>query len=141
MANRLLVGDYGDGYHGMKLSIPGVNVLTANDQQLIFDTKWIGAGSILYTGTSTMGSTVSFPTMSYVPMAAVMAYNGSNSIYPFYGMNNPEGQRWDLTYETRVSSHVPYYVTNNSITFIPQPSGWTAHYTYVRYSILRLPGS
>lgn len=141
MVNRLLVGDYGDGYHGMKLSIPGVNVQTANDQQLIFDTKWLGAGSILYTGVSTMGATVSFPALSYIPMAAVMAYSGSESLYPFYGTMNPDTYRWSNSYETRVSSNVPYYVTNSSITFISNPSGWTQHYTNVRYSILRLPGT
>ena len=39
MANRILLGDIGSSQFGLKVSKPSVNVLTATDKQLLFDSR------------------------------------------------------------------------------------------------------
>lgn len=141
MVNRLLVGDYGDGTFGIKLSLPGSDVTSADAQHLVFDSKWAGAASVHVTGVSTIGSTVTFPTMGYIPCAIVSAYSSSTTLCPFWTQNVPETTRWTTAYTTKVSDGVPYSINTSSITFLPTPSGFTATYSTVRYVILRVAGN
>ncbi len=140
MTHRLLIGNYGDGTYGMKLSMPGYSVLTAESDKMVFDSKWIGAGNIHQTGVSTIGSTVTFPNMSYIPMAIISPYSGSNAYNAYWTNNNPYSNRWSTSYETKVAEGAPYIITTNSIHFLSPPSGYTNQYTYLRYVIFKLPG-
>jgi hypothetical protein len=142
MVQRLLLGKYNDGTtYGARMSVPGANVLTATGENLIFDTQWIGAGTIHVTGVTTIGTTISFPTMNYIPMVFAVAYNGSSTIDPFWTNQYPDNYRWANNYTTRIASGVPFRVTTSQLQFFSTPSGFTQHYTNVRYYIFRVQGS
>ena len=142
MVQRLLIGKYADGVtYGMKLSVPAQDVLTTTGENLIFDTTWAGAGSIHQTGVTTVGTTITFPTMSYIPMVFAVAYSGSTTVDPFWTNQYPETYRWANNYTTKVASGVPYTVTTSSLTFLSIPTGFTAHYSTVRYYIFRIQGT
>lgn len=53
MANRVVLGNIGSGDYGLLISRPGVNALTANADQLIFDTRTAGFGQLIYKETVT----------------------------------------------------------------------------------------
>jgi hypothetical protein len=142
MAQRLVIGKYADGVtYGMKLSIPGTDVLSADPDDLIFDSTWAAAGSVHQTGVTTIGSTIAFPSLSYRPMLLAIAYSGSSTIDPFWTNQYPETYRWSTSYTTRIASGPIYIVTTSSLTFPSVPSGFTQHYTNVRYYIFRIPGT
>ena len=46
MANRVQLGDLGSGVYGLKVSKPSVNVLTATDKDLLFDSTKARTGQI-----------------------------------------------------------------------------------------------
>lgn len=138
MTQRLLVGRYPDGTDGMKLSVPGTSVLTADAQHLIFDSAWAGMASVHQSGTTTVGSTISFPALSYIPMVNASAYSGSTVLNPFWSANNPDTTRWSGSYDSRVSGGTPFVVTTSTLTFVSPPSGFTGTYTTVRYLIYRI---
>lgn len=59
MANRILLGDIGSSQFGLKVSKPSVNVLTATDKQLLFDSRknrtaqiYAGAAGLNFTNSS-----------------------------------------------------------------------------------------
>lgn len=124
----------------MKLSVPGVDVTQANPQQLVFDSKWAGTASIHQTGVASIGQTVFFTALSYIPAAIVSVFSGNQVVEAFWTQNNPETTRWAPEYETKVASGAPYIITSNYIQFTPPPSGFPQHYSTVRYAILRVPG-
>lgn len=96
MANRVLLGQDGSDYV-LKVSKEGVNVLTASDEDLIFDSTKpessfiIKSGTVsLTTGNAVKGQTpmgtsswVNFgQTLSYYPLVVINRQVGSNTIYP-----------------------------------------------------------
>ena len=143
MVNRLLLGKYNDGVtYGMKLSIPGHDVMTAVGDKLIFDTQWLGSGAVHQTGVTTMGNSVAFPSMGYIPMAYAVTYGGSGQVFDSYWTERyPESRRWATDYTTRVAAGALYTITTNTISFPTLPSGFTPNWVNVRYFIFRIQGS
>jgi len=95
MANRVLLGQDGSDYV-LKVSKSGVNVLTASDEDLIFDSTKPEGSMILTSGTTTLTWTsiptvspwINFPqTYSFEPIVLVSRDLGSNSV-----RNAPEGE-------------------------------------------------
>jgi|SRR6056300_1258313 hypothetical protein len=88
MANRVLLGEDGSDYV-LKVSKPGVNVLTADDEELIFDSTKPEGSMILASGSTSItfssipytSSWVNFPeTYSFEPVVLLSRDLGSNSI-------------------------------------------------------------
>lgn len=142
MVNRLLLGRYNNGTtYGMKLSIPGHDVLTAEGDKLIFDTQWLGAGTIHQTGVTTIGNVVNFPPLSYIPMVYSITYGGTGQTFDAYWTERyPESRRWATEYTTRYTAGLVYQVNAGSIYYPPLPSGFTTPATNVRYFVFRIPG-
>lgn len=56
MVNRVLIGDYGGGTYGIRLSKPGFDVTTALDpERLAFDSSWKDGAVIYRVGTAVTG--------------------------------------------------------------------------------------
>lgn len=88
MANRVLLGQDGSDYV-LKVSKSGVNVLTADDEDLIFDSTKPEGSMVLASGTTTVswtslpavGSWVNFPaTYGFEPLVLLSRDLGSNSV-------------------------------------------------------------
>ncbi len=145
MVGRLLLGKFNDGStYGARLSVPGVEVLTAAQASLIFSTEWAGSLAVHAAGITTIGSTVAFPSMGFIPL--VMALHVNTSVgacfgVPFWTQNNPDTRRVANNYETRTASGCMFTVTTSSVTFAAAKSGFTSHYSSVKYLIFRIPGT
>jgi hypothetical protein len=95
MANRVLLGQDGSDYV-LKVSKPGVNVLTADDDELIFDSTKPEGSMILASGSTSItfstlpyvGGWVNFPqTYSFEPVVLLSRDLGSNTV-----RNMPESE-------------------------------------------------
>lgn len=59
MANRLLIGNRGGGDYGLYVSNEGVNVLTASDDELMFNSDAVEGFNVLQTGTVSVSAPAS----------------------------------------------------------------------------------
>ena len=146
MTGRLILGKFGDGVtYGFRLSVPGVEVLTGGEEDMVLSSKWAGALSVHASGISSIGATVSFPTLSYIPLVmaiSVTPASGKATGIPYWTEKNPESAyRTLFDYETRVASGCLFRVNTSSITFVAAKSGFTPHYSQVKYFVYRIPGT
>lgn len=141
MAARTLYGRRQDGSYGLDISFPGYDVLTATDDQLAFSSRWGGAGSILQIGNVGRDITVSFPTLSYIPIVVAFPLlpNGAirNSQFLIYwpsGINGPSYSAMDPMMQ----------VTNSSFRIMPVHSNYQGFLTTIsnnyKYAVLRVKG-
>jgi hypothetical protein len=144
MANRVLLGSKG-GQQGLYISKPGVDVLTASPDQLLFDTRLGHYGSVIAFGTATAGSVINFPTMPYIPMAFVMLTNGTTLLgSKSYVRTKTAGELPAGTSGGSQSLRNPSYSITTSTLTINNPTWYNdvsaQNYT-VRYVVWRMPGS
>lgn len=81
MTNRFVVGALGGGAFGVRSSKPGFDVLTEalNSVNISFDSRLSDIGTVVASGLAVCGgSTVFFPTMSYVPVVQIFRWDGTN---------------------------------------------------------------
>lgn len=81
MANRVLIGDRGGGDYGLYVSNPSVNVLTATDDELMFNSDAVEGFNALQNGTVTCpdpGSSTGFNEGT----SGWISYNGLGITYP-----------------------------------------------------------
>ena len=76
MANRVLIGNRGGGDYGLYVSNDGVNVLTATDDQLMFNSDAVEGFNVLQTGTVSVGA----PGTSQGINEALSSYVSYNSL-------------------------------------------------------------
>jgi len=90
MTNRVIFGDF-NGEYVLRVSRPGYNVAAAlATKNLAFDSRWPDALTVHQTGSFSTDDTisVSFPSLGYVPVAFVMAWDRPRS--RFSGFNDGE---------------------------------------------------
>jgi len=147
MVNRVTT-KLNDGTHGLFISKPGIDVLTASQWEMVFDSRNNYAATVIQTGTASRGATVSFPTQSYTPQAIVSIVTAGNMNGLKYYNSAVEdiylyGEDTGYNFVRKRLIEPIYKITSNSIEFIDDyvanydPSGG---YT-VRYAILRIPGA
>ena len=140
MVDRLLMGTRNDGSVGLDLSVPGVDVHTATPTQMIFSSKWPYSSVVHQTGTMTRGSTITFPTLAYIPLAAVLIGDGGvinlidSTQINWYGSPFNINQDWSVQYINQPIWHV----TTSSLTVVSTYG--SATFTSARYVIFRIPG-
>jgi hypothetical protein len=137
MVNRVALGKLGDGVtYGLEISKPGVNVLTASQQDMVFSTTWSHAGSVILSGNIAGGggstTTVNFGvTLDYVPLALV---------YFTTGIVGRRARKYVLgspPFQVTMAEELPVYnIFTDKIEI--QPAGVSTD--NIRYLILRCPG-
>lgn len=156
MTNRVTT-KLNDGTHGLFISKPSVDVLTADPWNLIFDSRLSYFGSVYQQGTSSRGQTVTFPSLGYVPMVICFITTGSTvsqfieyrstaTLQVYYDSTSEGGvagqARPNSLYHEHYLVEPIYRVTQTSLEFVDDyttyydPSGGYS----VRYLILRVPG-
>lgn len=143
MANRVLIGTK-EGSHGLYVSKPGVDVITASPQDLAFDSRLGNYASVLVSGTTTPGQTIYFADAGYVPLAYAQILEGGQLIgYRHYSRYTPTGNSTGLI-STNNSVRVPSFtITSNSITFRGinfTPTNGLPTNPSIRYVVWRCPG-
>lgn len=124
MTNRVLIGALGGGAQGIKISRPGVNVLTAADYDLIFHSDWVGNSKIHQRGTLTYGSTASFPSLGFIPVVFTAVLISSSDYRPC--ISGAAGGGGGGGFTSTVLAIPAVSVTANSITnntVSPNPLG------------------
>lgn len=147
MVNRVTT-KLNDGTHGLFISKPGIDVLTANKWEMVFDSRFDYAASVIVEGTASRGATVVFPAQAFVPIVFVSIVSGSNMKSMQYHNSAQEdviinGYDTEFNYIQKRLIEPIYKVTSSSLEFVDDyiarfdPSGG---YT-VRYAVLRVPGA
>lgn len=141
MAPRARLGKQSDGTFGLRCSLPGVNVSTAdpNGYGFSFDSDWTNIAKIALTGTANIaGGTLPVagtPTIvphgaGYAPFFEARILNGSTI--------NDDTVALSSVFTSNKFSGVPAVVDASNITFNQQASGFASggFQPFVAYSVL-----
>lgn len=139
MVDRLIIGKRNDNTYGLDLSMPGVDVHSATNSQMIFSSRWTASNVVHQTGTMTRGSTVTFPTLAYIPLATVLIADSGvinvvqSETVNWFGSPYNVNQDWSVQY---INQPI-FTVTTSSIKI---ENIGPASFTSARYVIFRVPG-
>lgn len=129
MTNRVALGAIGGGNYGLKISKPGVDVLSAADKDLSFSSLWPAHSLIHQTGTMTVTTsptTVSFTDLGFIPVAAMMREISSGHYGPLV---------WSIVITPSSQRIGPYFqIKSNELQ-----ASWIAGSTTYRYWIFNIP--
>jgi hypothetical protein len=142
MTNRVVFGQRYDGTYGLIVSEPGVDVLSVlAEKDKLFDSDWSNGGVVHATGIIARGSTASFPTLPYTPVALMLladATGNSSSAYQRTTQFDATGHGWNI--RTKYIKEPYYEVTPSSVTLLDKTAWLTSASISARYIILRVPG-
>jgi hypothetical protein len=131
MVNRVLIGPRADGSSGLDVSLPGFEVVGAAPANLSLSSKWGGAASIHQSGVVTTNTTISFPTLPYIPLVMVLIVNPSANSITYWQYWGPIGGDYAVD---------PMFdVTTSSLTIRSSPVVNGSIYR-VRYIIFNIQG-
>jgi hypothetical protein len=157
MTNRVTTR-LADGTYGLFISKPGIDVLTADPWDMVFDSRIPHNASIYAQGTATRGQTVTFPALPYIPMVLIFGVDGGDGLPFNYYQSDPElaedenGNTVFYNFVTESNQTFPYVrhrlmepvyrVTASSLEFVDD---YTVHFDpsggyTARYAVLRAPG-
>lgn len=136
MVARVVFGNLGSGQFGLKVSKPGVDVLSALDRDLVFSSLWPNYGVVHASGTlfSAANVSASFPDLGYTPLTAIIPLNASGALIPYQiaivPQSSPDNSPDTLVYPIVV-------VNRTSIRLIVDSTNMISH--GIRYCVLAVP--
>lgn len=144
MANRVAMGS-ARGAFGLYISKPGFDVTTCAASDLTFDSGLGHMGSVIISGTATVGQTIYFPAMSYVPLAHSYAYGGGvYRGFARFGRSDATGSNTGHVSTNRTTLVGSYRIFKNRIEFLgsdyPAAGSQNPGALSIRYVVWRIPG-
>lgn len=116
MVNRVVAGDMGGGAFGLRSSLPGYDVLNEpfGSPNINFDTRLTSIGTVIKSGLIKCGGdAVTFPTMPYVPIVSIAAWDKTDLRTEQTVFSSDLGHAWlpSVAIVTNSSIKVVAYIT------------------------------
>jgi hypothetical protein len=117
MARRVVIGALPTGGYGLRVSPPGIDALTASDDQLVFSSEWATLFPIYVTGVSGFVSTTgtyrySFSSLGYIPLGFAMAQISGRDWRPAREFNPNQFSNVGIIQVAFTASSATFFLTN-----------------------------